>query len=99
MKRLRRVLLSALIGVALLTGISIPGRAETDYRHHRSVYRKSARRRTAHRRHVRTEKRVGAAGGAAIGALAGGGQGAAIGAAAGAGGGALYDAHKRSQGR
>jgi hypothetical protein len=54
-----------------------------------------------HKRHVKTAKRVGvgAAGGAAIGALAGGGKGAAIGAAAGAGGGALYDKHKKRQGK
>ena len=56
---------------------------------------------TTHKRHMKTAKRVGvgAAGGAAIGALAGGGTGAAIGAAAGAGGGALYDKHKKRQGQ
>ena len=54
-----------------------------------------------HKRHMKTAKRVGvgAAGGAAIGALAGGGKGAAIGAAAGAGGGALYDKHKKRKGQ
>jgi hypothetical protein len=52
-----------------------------------------------HRRHT-TAKRVGigAAGGAAIGALAGGGKGAGIGALAGAGAGYLYDRHKKHQG-
>src|SRR5260370_3795298 len=50
-----------------------------------------------HRRHMKTAKRVGigAAGGAAIGALAAGGKGAGIGALAGAGAGLLYDRHKK----
>ena len=55
-----------------------------------------------HRRHRvrRTIKRVGigAAGGAAIGAVAGGGPGAAIGAIAGGGAGAIYDQHERNKG-
>jgi uncharacterized membrane protein len=53
------------------------------------------------RAHRKTIKRVGigAAGGAAIGALAGGGKGAGIGALAGAGAGYLYDRHKKRQGR
>jgi len=62
-------------------------------RHH-TVYRG--------RHHIRkTVKRVGvgAAGGAAIGALAGGGPGAAIGAVAGGGAGALYDHHEKTKGR
>ena len=56
---------------------------------------------TKHKRHMKTAKRVGvgAAGGAAIGAIAGGGKGAAIGAAAGAGAGALYDKHKKRKGQ
>jgi len=67
---------------------------------HRTYYSSRARY-LRHRRHVRTAKRVGigAAGGAAIGALAGGGKGAAIGGIAGAGAGALYDAHKRHEGK
>jgi hypothetical protein len=50
---------------------------------------------------MKTAKRVGigAAGGAAIGALVGGGKGAGIGALAGAGGGALYDNHEKHRGR
>ena len=54
-----------------------------------------------HRAHKKTAKRVvvGAAGGAAIGALAGGGKGAAIGAAVGGGGGYLYDRHKKKRGK
>jgi hypothetical protein len=50
---------------------------------------------------MKTAKRVGigAAGGAAIGALAGGGKGAGIGAIAGAGAGALYDHHEKRRGR
>ncbi|HUS07287.1 MAG TPA: YMGG-like glycine zipper-containing protein [Bryobacteraceae bacterium] len=47
----------------------------------------------------KTIKRVGigTAGGAAIGALAGGGKGAAIGALAGAGTGYAYDRHKKGK--
>jgi|SRR5579883_3303895 outer membrane lipoprotein SlyB len=62
-------------------------------------YRYSHRRRR-HRRH-QAAKRIGlgAAGGAAVGALAGGGKGAAIGAAAGAGAGALYNKHEQDKGR
>ena len=54
-----------------------------------------------HKRRMKTAKRVGigAAGGAAIGALAGGGKGAAIGGIAGAGAGVLYDTHQKNRGR
>jgi uncharacterized protein YcfJ len=56
-----------------------------------------------HRRHTKRNSAVriggGAAGGAAVGGLAGGKKGAGIGAAAGAGAGALYDRHKRHEGR
>ena len=54
-----------------------------------------------HRAHMKTAKRVGigAAGGAAIGAIAGGGKGAGIGALAGAGAGYLYDRHKKHHGQ
>jgi uncharacterized membrane protein len=57
-------------------------------------------RRRRHRRH-QAAKRIGlgAAGGAAVGALAGGGKGAAIGGAAGAGAGALYNKHQQDKGR
>ena len=53
------------------------------------------------RAHRKTVKRVGvgAAGGAAVGALAHGGKGAGIGAIAGAGAGYLYDRHKKHQGK
>jgi len=96
---MKKLLLSTMIGAGLLVSTAVPGQAVT-YRHQQQR-RYYARKRAVHRRHVRTAKRVGigAAGGAAIGALAGGGKGGAIGAIAGAGAGALYDAHKRSQGR
>ena len=57
-------------------------------------------RRRRHRRH-QAAKRIGlgAAGGAAVGAVAGGGKGAAIGGAAGAGAGALYNKHEQDKGR
>ncbi len=63
------------------------------HRHHRRVSKKRA--------HRKTIKRVGigAAGGAVVGALAGGGKGAAIGAAAGGGAGFLYDRHKKHEAR
>src|SRR5436309_4457463 len=65
-------------------------------RNRRGNYQSRARY-SRHRRRVNTAKRVGigAAGGAAIGALAGGGKGAAIGGIAGAGAGALYDNHQK----
>jgi outer membrane lipoprotein SlyB len=64
------------------------------YRYHRTVY-------SGHHHIRKTVKRVGigAAGGAAVGALAGGGAGAAIGALAGGGAGAIYDHHEKTKGR
>jgi outer membrane lipoprotein SlyB len=101
MKRMKRVFLSALVGAGLTAGLSVPAEAQTYYQRNTYRYHENSRRRAVHRRHVRTAKRVGigAAGGAAIGALAGGGKGAGIGAVAGAGAGALYDAHKRHEGQ
>lgn len=66
------------------------------YNQHSNVHRRYVR----HRNH-KTLKRVGigTAGGAAIGALAGGGKGAGIGAIAGAGAGFLYDKHEKNKGR
>ncbi len=66
--------------------------AEGAYRHHHHRHHHAA---------ARTARRVGvgAAGGAVIGALAGGGKGAAIGAIAGAGAGAVYDHHERRVGK
>ncbi len=97
---MKKLLLSTLIGAGLLVSTTVPAEAVT-YRQQQQQRRYYAHKRAVHRRHVRTAKRVGigAAGGAAIGALAGGGKGGAIGAIAGAGAGALYDSHKRSQGR
>jgi len=88
--------LSSLLAFGLLLGTaeaSMAATRRTSHRHHRATAK--------HRRHVATARRVGvgAAGGAAIGALAGGGKGAAIGGIAGAGAGALYDSHKKSQGK
>jgi outer membrane lipoprotein SlyB len=96
---MKRLIISALMAGGLMLGSAEPGSAATTHRTHRryQTRRQSAR----HRRNVRTARRVGvgAAGGAAIGAIAGGGKGAAIGAIAGGGAGAIYDSHKRSQGR
>jgi outer membrane lipoprotein SlyB len=95
---MKRVFLSTMIGMGLMLSTTVPGFAVT-YQTRRQTYQ--TRRYIKHRRHVQTAKRVGigAAGGAAIGALAGGGKGAGIGALAGAGAGALYDIHKKHQGR
>jgi outer membrane lipoprotein SlyB len=89
---MRKRFLTAVLSVGLLFGAVSPSFAVTHYR----TYREHIR----HKRHVNTAKRVGigAAGGAAIGALAGGGKGAGIGAIAGAGAGALYDSHQKHHG-
>ena len=91
---MRKQLLTAVLSAGLLFGTAAPGVAATHYyrTRHQSIQ---------HKRHKKTAKRIGigAAGGAAIGALAGGGKGAGIGAIAGAGAGALYDAHEKPRGR
>lgn len=108
---MRNRILAAALSLGMLFSTVPSSSALVRHRHHRYTTVRSrdlryqrnlaAERRARHRRHVRTAKRVGigAAGGAAIGGLAGGGKGAAIGAGAGAGAGALYDRHKRHQGR
>ena len=101
---MKKRLLTAVLSTGLLFSSAVPGAAATyrTYRHRR-VVRVSPRRARyiRHKRHMNTAKRVGigAVGGAAIGALAGGGKGAGIGAIAGAGAGALYDAHQKNHGR
>ena len=101
---MKKQLLSAALAAGLFLGAS--GQAwATNYKptpHHyvqRSAYVRHQRH-IRHKRHMDTLRRVGlgAAGGAAIGALAGGGKGAGIGAIAGAGAGALYDAHRKDKG-
>ena len=90
---MKKRLASTIIAMGLLFGTAAPVPAMV--RHRTRVER------IRHRRHMRTAKRVGigAAGGAVIGAIAGGGKGAGIGALAGAGAGALYDRHKRHEGK
>jgi len=101
---MRRRLLTAILSAGLLFGPALPGQAITHAQQHRIERRREHARARArairHRRRMNTLKRVGiaAAGGAAIGALAGGGKGGAIGAIAGAGAGALYDAHQKNHG-
>jgi outer membrane lipoprotein SlyB len=99
---MRKRLLSAILSEGLLfatTGTSFAVTRQQYYHHYRSNSRARARY-IRHKRHVNTAKRVGigAAGGAAIGALAGGGKGAAIGGIAGAGAGLLYDNHQKNHG-
>jgi hypothetical protein len=87
------------IATALLSLITfIPGASAAtyysqDHRYHHTVYR-------GHHHIQKTVRRVGigAAGGAAIGAVAGGGPGAAIGAVAGGATGAIYDHHEKTRG-
>ncbi|PWU06149.1 MAG: hypothetical protein C5B51_12955 [Terriglobia bacterium] len=89
---MRKALITGIISTGLLVGSAAPGVAATHYRTRQQYVR--------HKRHMKTAKRIGigAAGGAAIGALAGGGKGAGIGALAGAGAGALYDRHEKHHG-
>jgi hypothetical protein len=88
---MRKRLLTAVLSTGLLFSSAAPSVAAT-YRTQAQAIR--------HRRHMKTVKRVGigAAGGAAVGALAGGGKGAGIGALVGAGAGALYDRHQKHHG-
>ena len=92
---MRLSIATALISIAsLIPGAASAATYSENHRPHRTVYRG--------RHHIRkTVKRVGvgAAGGAAVGALAGGGTGAAIGAVAGGGAGAVYDHHEKSKGK
>ena len=83
-----------LVCATLLSAIGLPlaGNAQESY--HRA---KAQQRRSDHRHHTGA-KIVGgsAAGGAAIGAVAGGGKGALIGAGAGALGGAIVNKHREN---
>jgi hypothetical protein len=85
--------LTAVLSRGLLFGTVVPGSAATTY--------KSQQEYIKHKKRMKTVKRVGigAGGGAAVGAIAGGGKGAGIGALAGAGAGALYNRHKKHQGK
>ena len=97
---MKKRLLTAVMSVGLLFGTAAPSMAATHY-HHVYHYRSRRARYIRHRRHMKTAKRVGigAAGGAVIGAIAGGGKGAGIGALVGGGAGYLYDRHERHHGR
>jgi hypothetical protein len=86
----------SLATIVLALGSLIPASAAPAYyqhHYHHTVYR-------GHHHIRKTIKRVGigAAGGAAVGAIAGGGPGAAIGAIAGGGAGAIYDHHEKAHG-
>ena len=80
----------------MLFSTAVPSQAMVVHHHY---YRSNAAY-VRHRRHMKTAKRVGvgAVGGAAIGALAGGGKGAGIGALVGGGAGYVYDRHKKHHG-
>jgi hypothetical protein len=105
---MRRLFSNIAAGIALwgIVAIPVPVSAadSTAYTHPSPSY-SAQRHRVARRRHRRavhkTIKRVGigAAGGAAAGAVIGGGPGAAVGAIAGAGAGAIYDQHEKDKGK
>jgi hypothetical protein len=103
---MRRLFSNFAAGIALwgIMGVSIPAFA-ADSTGNPSPSYSAQRHRVAKRRHRRavrkTIKRVGigAAGGAAAGAVIGGGPGAAVGAIAGAGAGAIYDSHEKDKGK
>jgi outer membrane lipoprotein SlyB len=92
---MRLALITALLSMASLIPAASADTVYTNppHRYHHTVYR-------GHHHIRRTVRRVavGAAGGAAIGAVAGGGPGAAIGAVAGGTAGAVYDHHEKTQG-
>lgn len=85
---MRNAILGATLAFSVLLGSSAPVAAATTKYHTRHAKRK-------------TIKRVGlgAAGGALVGGAAAGPAGAAAGAAAGGGAGAVYDYHKKKQGK
>jgi outer membrane lipoprotein SlyB len=90
---MRLSIATALLSIATFIPAASADQAYYAQPHHRTVYR-------GHHHIRKTVKRVavGAAGGAAIGAVAGGGPGAAIGAVAGGTAGAIYDHHEKKQG-
>ncbi len=94
---MKKTLLTAVLSTGMLFSTATPSVAATYHTYHGRTRAQYIR----HKRHMNTAKRVGigAAGGAAIGALAGGGKGAGIGAIAGAGAGLLYDNHQKHHGR
>lgn len=99
---MKKALLTAAMSAGLLFTTATPGMAivprHRHYYYHHHYHTRAAYIR--HRRHMKTFKRVGigAAGGAAIGAIAGGGKGAGIGALVGGGAGYLYDRHQKHHG-
>jgi hypothetical protein len=90
---MKKSLLTAVLSGGLLFGTVAPIHAQS--------YSESQEHYYKHKQHMKTAKRVGigAGGGAAVGALAGGGKGAGIGAVVGGGAGALYDRHKKHHGQ
>jgi len=96
---MKKQLLSAALSASLFLGAAGQAGAVIHPRTRHHYVQRSAS--SQHKRHMKTAKRVGvgAVGGAAVGALAGGGKGAGIGAIAGAGAGALYDRHEKHKGR
>ena len=84
---MRNLMLSGIVSMGLLFGTVTPVTAAT----------RTPAQQVKHKRHMKTAKRVGigAAGGAAVGALTGH---PIAGAAVGAGAGAIYDRHRKHKG-
>jgi uncharacterized membrane protein len=88
-----RLITVCALGIASLIPAAVPADAAYYYHHHRYYHERHPVRKTVKR------VGIGAAGGAAAGALIGGGPGAAIGAVAGGATGAIYDHHEKKIGK
>jgi hypothetical protein len=96
-----RKLLIVLMSLVLLAATAMPGLARTRHRRHRhTVYYSYSTKRTFWQKHRdKLTTAMGAAGGAIIGGVAGGGKGAAIGTLAGGTGAAVYTYKVRKRNR
>jgi outer membrane lipoprotein SlyB len=98
---MRKRFLTAILSMGLLFPAAAPVVAgnSTYYYHHHYHHSSSYYAHQRHREHMRELRRVGigAAGGAVVGGLIGGGTGVAVGALAGGGAGYLYNRHKEHE--
>jgi len=97
-----RKLLIVLMSLVLLVATAMPSLARTRHRHYRrhTVYYSYSSKRTFWQKHRdKLTTAMGAAGGAIIGGIAGGGKGAAIGTLAGGTGAAVYTYKIRKRNR
>jgi hypothetical protein len=97
-KRFR--LSTAILSTGLLFGAAaVPSQAATQPKKTKTASKSTSRSRGRRRGTAARRIGTGAAGGAAIGAIAGGGRGAAIGSIAGAGAGSVHNSRQRSRSR